>query len=101
AVRYQVPAGAVAECRTPAGIHNPTDGVMAQVREPIVALDAPRRFHRSSCVGCECGSHVVSVATHSSMPVMVNGIDASPAAYTGSARRSVCPRCAVRLAAMR
>src|SRR5699024_12138130 len=65
---------------------------MAQVRVPIVALDAPRRFHRSSCVGCECGSHVVSVATHSSMPVMVNGIDASPAAYTGSARRSVCPR---------
>lgn len=100
AVRYQVPAAARAECISPAGIHSPTDGVMVHVRDPMVALDAPRRFHSSSCVGWECGSHSVSRSTSSSIPVITNGMRASPAAYTGSVRLSTRGRAAVRRVAM-
>nr|WP_254631368.1 hypothetical protein [Cellulomonas sp. GbtcB1] len=80
AVRYQVPAGALAVCTVPAGSHSPVVGVIAHVRSAAVTLDAPRRFHSSSCVGCACGAHTVSRSTSSSMPSMTYGTATEPAA---------------------
>ncbi len=79
AVRYQVPAGMTPQWSMPAGIHSPMVGVMVHVREPMVAVDAPRSFHSNSCVGCECASKRVSRETSSSMPAMTNGTSISPA----------------------
>ena len=88
-MRYQVPDGARPECSTPAGIHSPTVGVMVQVRVPMVALEAPRRFHSNSWVGWECAGHSVSRSTCSSMPVIACGISVSPAEYAGRGRVSI------------
>lgn len=57
------PAGNHQECNNPAGMHSPTAVVIVQMQVPIVVVDAPRSFHNSSCVGCECSSNQVSRGT--------------------------------------